>query len=131
MDTRRRRRASALHEVIANHLRQRVLAHELMPGAVIDETALASFYGVPRSPVREAVDVLIAEGLACTDDAGTARVVRLSEAEGRDALALRSLLREQLALRRASPAGSGETLRRLLDVAERYVRLALGPEASA
>ena len=53
----------ALYEQVAERLRTRIFAHELKPGAWIDEQALAVEYGISRTPLREALKVLAAEGL--------------------------------------------------------------------
>ena len=44
-------------------LRNKVVTCELMPGAVVDQNALMREIGVSRTPVREAVNALEAEGL--------------------------------------------------------------------
>ena len=56
-------RPKALYEGVADSIRERVLAHQLPPGSPIDEVALARHYGVSRTPVREAIKVLVNEGL--------------------------------------------------------------------
>ena len=53
----------ALYEQVAERLRARIFAHELAPGAWIDEQALAAEFGISRTPLREALKVLAAEGL--------------------------------------------------------------------
>jgi DNA-binding GntR family transcriptional regulator len=53
----------ALYEQVAEQLRARILAHTLAPGSWIDEQALAAEYGISRTPLREALKVLAAEGL--------------------------------------------------------------------
>jgi DNA-binding GntR family transcriptional regulator len=53
----------ALYEDVAERLRAQIFARELEPGAWIDETALAVAYGISRTPLREALKVLAAEGL--------------------------------------------------------------------
>ncbi|QWT47330.1 GntR family transcriptional regulator [Azospira inquinata] len=53
----------ALYEEVAERLRERIFAHELPPGTWIDEQALAEDYGISRTPLREALKVLAAEGL--------------------------------------------------------------------
>jgi DNA-binding GntR family transcriptional regulator/dihydrofolate reductase len=53
----------ALYEQVAEQLRTRILAHTLAPGSWIDEQALAAEYGISRTPLREALKVLAAEGL--------------------------------------------------------------------
>lgn len=54
---------TALYQEVAERLRQRIFAHELMPGMWIDEQALAEHYGISRTPLREALKVLASEGL--------------------------------------------------------------------
>jgi DNA-binding GntR family transcriptional regulator len=52
-----------LYEEVADQLRVRIFAHELAPGAWIDEQSLAKEFGISRTPLREAIKVLAAEGL--------------------------------------------------------------------
>lgn len=60
-------RPRALYEAIGDSLRERIFAHELPPGAALDEVALARGYGVSRTPVREALKVLAHEGLVAIE----------------------------------------------------------------
>ena len=53
----------ALYEQVAEALRARILSHRLAPGSWIDEKALAAEFGISRTPLREALKVLAAEGL--------------------------------------------------------------------
>lgn len=55
--------APALYAQVAERLRARIYAHELAPGAWIDEQSLAAEFGISRTPLREALKVLAAEGL--------------------------------------------------------------------
>ena len=48
---------------IHGSLKQRILSMDLMPGEPMDEQGLAKSFGVSRSPVREALLRLAAEGL--------------------------------------------------------------------
>lgn len=52
-----------LYEEVADQLRNRIFAHDLAPGAWIDEQSLAKEFGISRTPMREAIKVLAAEGL--------------------------------------------------------------------
>ncbi|TAG26737.1 MAG: GntR family transcriptional regulator [Burkholderiales bacterium] len=55
-----------LYEEVAELLRQRIFASksgDLEPGAWIDELKIAEEYGISRTPLREAIKVLAAEGL--------------------------------------------------------------------
>src|SRR6202012_274442 len=51
--------AAYVHE----QLKSRILHLELMPGTLLDETEISRQFGVSRSPVREALIRLSAEGL--------------------------------------------------------------------
>ncbi len=52
-----------LYEEVADQPRSRIGAHVLAPGAWIDEQSLANEFGISRTPMREAIKVLAAEGL--------------------------------------------------------------------
>ena len=54
---------TTLHDGVANRLRELVFQHVLPPGEFIDETALAAQWHISRTPLREALKVLAAEGL--------------------------------------------------------------------
>lgn len=53
----------ALYLEVADRLRAMIDDHALMPGAWIDEVVLAASLGISRTPLREALKVLAAEGL--------------------------------------------------------------------
>lgn len=52
-----------LYEEVAEKLRTSIFTHEFAPGDWVDEQALAIQYGISRTPMREAIKVLAAEGL--------------------------------------------------------------------
>lgn len=54
---------NSLHDEVAATLRDRIFSGELAPGAFIDEVALAAEMEISRTPLREALKVLTAEGL--------------------------------------------------------------------
>lgn len=54
---------SSLHEDVASRLRERIFAGELAPGSFLDEPALCAEWSISRTPLREALKVLTAEGL--------------------------------------------------------------------
>lgn len=56
-------RERALYEQMAEAVRAKIVSHRLAPGSWIDEKALAAEYGISRTPLREALKVLAAEGL--------------------------------------------------------------------
>jgi DNA-binding GntR family transcriptional regulator len=54
---------NSLHDEVAAQLRDRIFAGELMPGSFLDEASLATQLKISRTPLREALKVLTAEGL--------------------------------------------------------------------
>jgi DNA-binding GntR family transcriptional regulator len=54
---------NSLHDEVASQLRDRIFAGELMPGTFLDEATLAEQLQISRTPLREALKVLTAEGL--------------------------------------------------------------------
>lgn len=54
---------NSLHEDVAARLRDRIFAGELAPGQFLDEVQLAEQLEISRTPLREALKVLTAEGL--------------------------------------------------------------------
>ncbi len=53
----------SLHQEAASTLREQIFAGELPPGTFLDETALCEGLKISRTPLREALKVLTAEGL--------------------------------------------------------------------
>jgi DNA-binding GntR family transcriptional regulator len=54
---------SSLHDTLVTHLRELILNGELRPGDKLPEQKLCERFGVSRTPMREAVKVLAAEGV--------------------------------------------------------------------
>jgi DNA-binding GntR family transcriptional regulator len=54
---------SALHEQVANRLRQMLVEGRIAPGAKLNERELSELLRVSRTPLREAIKMLAAEGL--------------------------------------------------------------------
>lgn len=52
-----------LHQEVAVRLRQRIVEGQLAPGAKLNERELAELLNVSRTPLREAIKMLAAEGL--------------------------------------------------------------------
>lgn len=57
------RRKGQLHTEVARHLRDMIVLGEFLPGARLREVILCEQLGVSRTPVREALRTLAAEGL--------------------------------------------------------------------
>ena len=54
---------NSLHDDVANQLRERIFGAQLAPGSFIDEAVLCEEMAISRTPLREALKVLAAEGL--------------------------------------------------------------------
>ena len=87
----------ALYEEVAELLRQRIFNRELAPGSWIDEMKLAEEYGISRTPLREALKVLAAEGLVTMKVRRGAYVTEVSEKDLSDVYHLLSLLESDAA----------------------------------
>ena len=69
------------HGTLSERLRAMIESGELAPGARITEQALASHFGVSRTPLREALRALASEGLVETEPNRGARVASLTQAD--------------------------------------------------
>ena len=99
--------APALYEQVAERLRNRIFAHELPQGGWIDEQALALEYGISRTPLREALKVLAAEGLVVLKPRRGCYVTELSEQDIDEVFPVMAMLEgrvAELAARRATGA---------------------------
>ena len=82
----------ALYEEVAELLRQRIFSRELEPGSWIDELKIAEDYGISRTPLREALKVLAAEGLVTMKVRRGAYVTEVNEKDLVDIYHLLGLL---------------------------------------
>jgi DNA-binding GntR family transcriptional regulator len=71
----------ALYQEVAERLRQRIYSQDLKSGEWIDELAQCQHYGISRTPLREALKVLHAEGLVVLVPRRGCRVNTLTAAE--------------------------------------------------
>jgi len=97
----------ALYEEVAELIRQRIFRRELEPGSWIDEVKLAQEYGISRTPLREALKVLAAEGLVTMKVRRGAYVTEVSERDMAEVYHLLALLESDagaVVAERASPA---------------------------
>jgi DNA-binding GntR family transcriptional regulator len=84
-----------LYEEVAELLRQRIFAgkaNDMEPGAWIDELKLAQEYGISRTPLREAIKVLAAEGLVTMKMRRGAYVTEVNAKDLRDVFHLMAVL---------------------------------------
>ena len=84
--------STALYQQVAERLRSKIMAHTLAPGSWIDEQALAAEYGTSRTPLREALKVLAAEGLVTMKLRRGAYVTEVSQRDLSEVFHLLSLL---------------------------------------
>ena len=101
----------ALYEQVAERLRVRIYAHELPPGGWIDEQALALEYGISRTPLREALKVLAAEGLVVLKPRRGCYVTQLSEQDIDEVFPVMAMLEGRVAELAAHRATSADFAR--------------------
>jgi DNA-binding GntR family transcriptional regulator len=114
--------APALYQQVAERLRSRIFAHDLAPGAWIDEQAIASEYGISRTPLREALKVLASEGLVALKPRRGCYVTELAEQDLDEIFPVMALLEGRCAFE-ATRKASDEDLGRLAAIhadLERY-----------
>ena len=112
----------------AELIRAAILDGRLQPGERLKEEQLAREFGVSRTPVREALLFLEAEGAVVLQPNRGATVRRYTTAEIRDAYELRALL-EGHAARRAAQGITPEALVELAESCARFAALRAGAVA--
>jgi DNA-binding GntR family transcriptional regulator len=118
---------TALYQEVAERLRQRIFAHQLVPGVRIDEQALAIDYGISRTPLREALKVLAAEGLVTLRPRRGCFVTEISEQDLDEIFPLMAMLEGRCALE-ATTRAQPEDLARLDALHAELQRFAEGNE---
>ncbi|MDR7294924.1 DNA-binding GntR family transcriptional regulator [Pelomonas aquatica] len=113
----------ALYQEVAERLRQQIFARALEPGSWIDEQKLCAEFGISRTPLREALKVLAAEGLVTMKVRRGAYVTEMSERDVREAYQLLALLESDAAAQVAAHATENELqeLQQLHDALESQV----------
>jgi DNA-binding GntR family transcriptional regulator len=97
-----------LYEEVAEQLRQRIFKRALEPGSWIDEMKIAEEFGISRTPLREALKVLAAEGLVTMKVRRGAYVTEVSQQDLSDVYHLLSLLESDAAAVVATKATDAE-----------------------
>jgi len=108
-------RQSSLHEEVAARLRSMVFDRQLAPGQWIDELALARDWQISRTPLREALKVLAAEGLVVPVPRQGCKVAEMSEEDADELLPVMALLEGRCAYEAVRKATDADvrTLQRL------------------
>ncbi len=101
----------ALYEQVAERLRACIYAHELAPGAWVDEQTLAIEYGISRTPLREALKVLASEGLVTLKPRRGCYVTELSEQDLDEIYPVMALLEGRCAAEAAAKASAADLKR--------------------
>lgn len=104
--------ASLLPEKIYQHIRKKLLAGELQPGARLDYKKIGAELGVSVTPVREAMNKLASEGLIELVPRAGAIVRRITKQEAQDLFGVREAI-ETYAAARAAQSISPALLNRL------------------
>ena len=115
-------RPASLHEEVATRLRSMVFERALAPGQWVDEMALARDWQISRTPLREALKVLAAEGLVTLVPRQGCRVTEVSEEDAEQLFPVMALLEGRCAFEavlKATPADV-KGLRRLHDGLEKH-----------
>ncbi len=115
-------RQSSLHEEVATRLRNMVFERQLAPGQWVDEMALARDWQISRTPLREALKVLAAEGLVTSVPRQGCKVTEMSETDADELFPVMALLEGRCAfeaVRKAKPADV-RALRKLHEVLEKH-----------
>lgn len=116
-------RTTSLHDSVAARLRSQIFDGVVAPGAWVDEKALASAWAISRTPLREALKVLAAEGLVELIPHRGCRVVQLSEDDAKSLFPVMALLEGECA-REATLKLDAEALLDLQALHERLERCA-------
>lgn len=99
------RHANSLHDQAAEQLRDLIFAGELMPGAFVDETRLCEQLAISRTPLREALKVLTAEGLIRHEPRRGCFVNQVTEQDLDDIFPVIALLEGRCAFEAAQQVG--------------------------
>jgi DNA-binding GntR family transcriptional regulator len=105
-------RRLSLHEEVLLRVREMIVEGRWAPGEMIPELEISAALQVSRTPVREALKVLVAEGLLTTSPRRGASVKLVTPEEARDVLEATGDL-EAAAGRRATQRASDATIKNI------------------
>ena len=107
-------RGFSLHDQVAERIRAQIFDRHLASGEFIDEIALAEKWQISRTPLREALKVLAAEGLVTMKLRRGAYVTEVSERDLAEVFHLLALLESdaaRVAATQATAEGMAELMR--------------------
>lgn len=97
--------SNSLHDEVASRLREQIFAGVLPPGGFLDEAALCDRLEISRTPLREALKVLVAEGLLRHEPRRGCFVAEITERDLDDLFPVIALLEGRAALEATLNAG--------------------------
>ncbi|GAD21116.1 GntR family transcriptional regulator [Acidovorax sp. MR-S7] len=112
--------ANSMHDQAAERLREQIFAGELAPGAFLDEAALCERLAVSRTPLREALKVLVAEGLLRHEPRRGCFVAEITERDVQEIFPVIALLEGRAAYEATERAGAADIA--ALEVLHRRLR---------
>ena len=113
-----------MHEQVADTLRQEIFTGTLAPGSFVDEVALCERLAISRTPLREALKVLTAEGLLRHEPRRGCFVAEVTQRDLDEIFPVIALLEGRCAFEAASNASDAElvALEQLHDKLNRAAR---------
>lgn len=115
---------NSLHDEVAAQLRERIFAGVLTPGSFVDELALCAEMAISRTPLREALKVLTAEGLLTYQPRRGCFVSEITERDLDEIFPVIALLEGRCAFEAANNASDADlaALEQLHDRLDRHAR---------
>jgi DNA-binding GntR family transcriptional regulator len=102
---------ASLSQQAVEELRRRIAGSALLPGQRLDEVALADDLGISRTPLREALKVLSAEGLVEVRPRRGCYVAELGPADLEEIFPIMALLEGEVAREATAKAGPADLKR--------------------
>ena len=114
-------RAVTLYDQVSERLRSLIFDRQLAPGDFIDEVKLAEQWQISRTPLREALKVLIAEGLVEPVPRRGCRVIEMTATDADELFPIMAMLEGRCAFEATQHASDADLreLQRLHDELER------------
>jgi len=115
---------NSLHDEVAETLREEIFAGRLAPGSFVDEAALCTRLAISRTPLREALKVLTAEGLLRHEPRRGCFVAEVTQRDLDEIFPVIALLEGRCAFEAARNASDADiaALTSLHDKLERHAR---------
>jgi DNA-binding GntR family transcriptional regulator len=121
---------SSLHDDVADQLRERIFGAQLAPGSFIDEASLCAELSISRTPLREALKVLAAEGLVRHEPRRGSFVNQVTEQDLDDIFPVIALLEGRCANEAATNASAAD-IAALEELHQRLIQHAEAKDISA